>query len=703
MKQIITLLALCLCCTSLFAQEERTLSADSLLTADGKMDSQLDSLFRTLPEVLIKGERPIVKVSQGKLVYDLPRLIRDLPVDNAYDAIKELPGVTEMNGALSLAGKGVTVILNGQVTTLSAEQLHALLQSIPASRIANAEVMYNAPARYQVRGALINITLTQADSRVRTLQGELFGKYAQKHYAGFTERASLLYSHGKLSADLLYSHNHGKGYMLTDKEALHTLSDGTVHPVNSHEMQRSTGVHTHNFRLGADYTFAENHRLSLVYTGNYSTSRGLSTTTGTWQSLNSRNNSDWLHNGRLDYQAPFGLKAGAELTYYHTPSDQLLESTMDDESLSFTTHESQRINAWKFYLSQEHTLKHGWGLNYGVIYRTTTDHSYQTYTDAPGNGISLPDDMSSRRHEQTLNIYAGFNKSFGKLSVDASLAAERYKTPAWNQWDWYPVFNLTYMPAAGRIWQLSLNSDKSYPDYWSVQNNISYMSGYSEIQGNPLLKPSLSYNIALTHVLKSKYVFNVWFQHTKDYFVQTLYQSPDRLVEIYKNLNFNYAEQAGVQASIPFTAGSWLNSRLTLTGVWQHERDDDFWDIPFNRAIFWGMANLTNTITLSTKPDLRLTLSGMIRSLAHQGIYDLPASGNVDIGLRYAFAKGNAIVNLYCNDLFETSQIDPRIRFRTQNVTNNYSCFREFGVSLTWKFGGYKEKQREEVDRSRFK
>lgn len=66
----------------------------------------------------------------------------------------------------------------------------------------------------------------------------------------------------------------------------------------------------------------------------------------------------------------------------------------------------------------------------------------------------------------------------------------------------------------------------------------------------------------------------------KDYSTQTLYQSSERLVEIYKHLNFNYQQQAGVQASIPFDIKQWLNSRLTLIGVWHHEKDDDFWDIP---------------------------------------------------------------------------------------------------------------------------
>ncbi len=46
-----------------------------------------------------------------------------------------------------LGGQEVTVVINGKVTTLSAEQLDALLKSIPVSRIEKAEVMYSAPAR----------------------------------------------------------------------------------------------------------------------------------------------------------------------------------------------------------------------------------------------------------------------------------------------------------------------------------------------------------------------------------------------------------------------------------------------------------------------------------------------------------------------------------------------------------------------------
>ena len=693
MRQLILIAGLAAFVAKLPAQER----ADSLLTGD----VQADSLFQALPEVMVEGERPVVKALPGRLEYDLPRMIAQKPIDNVYDALKELPGVVEMNGGLTLGARGVTVVLDGKVTNMSAGQLYSLLKSMPASRIERVEVMYNAPARYQVRGALINVRLRHRIGDPGSVQGEAFAKYDQRHEASFEERASLLYNGGKLSADFLYSHAHGESYHTTDKEARHWQeAEGEAYSVRNHERGHGRN-HTHTFRLGAGYRFAENHSLDFVYNGSYDTSHYNQYTTGTQTATTLGNQESWLHNGRLDYQAPFGLKAGAEFTWYHAPGSQRLVSEMDGTSMDFYTEDAQRINAWKFYVSQEHQLKHGWGLNYGVVYSTSVDNSYQRYSGNEG----LPSDMDSRRREQTLNVYAGFSKSFGEdLSVDFSLAAERYRTPAWDEWSWYPNLTATYKPSASHIVQLSFSSDKRYPGYWAVQDAVSYLGGgYSEVQGNPLLKPSKDYDVRLVYVLKSKYIFSAWFSHTEDYATQTLYQSPERLVEIYRYLNFDFQRQAGIQASLPFKIKKWLDSRLTLIGVWMREKDNDFYDMPFDRRICYGMAVWNNTVMLSTRPDLRLTLNGFVRSKAHQGTYDLPASGNVDIALRYAFAGKNCILSAWCKDIFETAGIDPYIRLARQWVTNDYSCYRSVGLSFTWKFGGYQEKRREAVDTSRFK
>lgn len=684
----------------------KTLSADSLVTGDAR----IDSLYRNLPEVMIVGERPVVKASAGKLEYDMPRMIQNRPIDNVYEALKELPGVTEQDGKLTLGMQGVTVVLDGKVTNMSTEQLYALLKSMPADRIERVEVMYNAPARYQVRGAMLNVQLRHRIGDPGVLQGELYGKYNQEHEASFEERTSLLYNGNKFSADFLYAHTHGNSFSTTDKEARHwQQTDNSTHLIQNYEVMRDRS-HDHNFRLGTDYQPAENHTLSFAYNGTYTTSHTRQHTTGTQTAESLTDQTSWLHNGRLDYQTPIGLKAGLEFTWYNAPDKQWLHSRMEEQQLDFYTEAGQRINAWKFFLAQEHTVKNGWGLNYGTVYTTTIDNSFQTYYDneekeTTPDKSALPDNIKSRRREQTLNIYAGFSKSFGqKLMTDFSLAIERYKTPVWDEWDVYPVLNLTFLPADGHILQLNFSSDKSYPGYWAVQDVVSYLGGgYSEIQGNPLLKPAIDYTTSLSYILKSKYVFTTWFTHTKDRTLQTLYQSPDELLELYKYQNFDFEQQAGLQASIPFKIGKWYNSRLTLIGLWMRQKDSDFYDLPFDRNRLLGIAMLNNTFTLSRKPDLSLTVDGRLQGRAIQGIYDIPTCGNLSATLRYSFMNGNAILTAWCRDIFQTSMPCPQIRYDRQWVTNNYSSFRSVGLSFTWKFGGYKEKKREKVDTSRFK
>lgn len=690
-------------------QQQTKFSSDSVkITHTDSLDclntAYTDSLYRELPEVMITGERPLAKTEQGKLVYDLPRIVSNLPVDNALDALKNLPGVVDMNGGLTLAGQGVTIIMNGKMTTLSPEQLNDLLKTIPVSRIEKAEVMYSAPARYQVRGAVINLILKSGGGQAPSLQGELYTAFKQKHYESLSERASLLYSGRKFSADLLYSYSYGRDLRHTDKEAIHTLSDGSVYPMNMQEVVK-TRNNNHQVRMGMDYTFAENNQLSLVYTTVFSNSAHRGAFTGAENSTTDSHSESQLHNTKFDYRTPFGLKAGAEFTYYHSPSSQLLNSTLANETMNFLSRDKQQINLWRFYAGQEHKLGKDWGLNYGLAYTTTLDNSNQMYFD-PGTNTLLPDNnMESRRREQTLNFYAGLNKNFGeKLSADVSLSAEQYHTPIWNEWSFYPVANLTYTPAIGHIVQFSLSSDKEYPEYWSMQNSISYMGAYSEIQGNPLLKPATNYETAFSYILKGKYVLSAYYSYTKDKELQTLYQSPDRLVEIYKFFNFDFSEQAGLVMVIPFKIKNWFDSRVTAIGMHYHQKDSDFWNIPFDRKLYTFVLTMNSTFTLSSKPDLKFTLSGFYQNKAIQGIFDLPRSGYLNSALRYTFAKGKAQLTLKCDDIFNTSTISTRVRFGQQNVANNYrQMAREFGVAFSYKFGGYKEKKREEVDTSRFK
>ena len=661
-------------------------------------DEKLDSLYYSLPEAMVTGDKPIVKADKGKLIYDLPHIIKDLPVDNVFDAIKELPGVTERDGSFTLAGRGVKVVIDGKVTNMSSEQLNTLLKSIPASSIANAEVMYSAPARYQVRGAMINITLKKADDSIAPVVGEVGGKWQYDNRHAFQERASLIVNKGKFSGDILYSHTHGKSFSETGSEAHHSLNDGTVHEIIDASTSESRS-YRHNWRVGADYNIGQKHSLSGVYTGSYAKGTGVYTTTGFHNAVNNALSVNQMHNGRIDYNTPFGLSAGAEFTSYKAPIIQALNNP--DGSNILTADDNQHITRWKAFVSQEHNTKSGWGINYGVNFNMAKDDSWQKYT---GTG-ELPGDMSAVQRENILNIYAGFNKSFGdKLMMDVSLAGERYESEVWKKWDIYPNAVLLYTPNKDNLFQLVVNGNRDYPEYWAVKSATNISSGgYSEIIGNPDLSPASSWFAQFIYLFKNKYMLAAWFGHTDDYFVQTQYLDPNRLKSIFKWVNFDYQQTAGLQLAIPFKAGQWLDSRLTVTGQYQHEKDSDFYDMSFDRHKVYLYVILNNSFTISRKPHLIMNVNGSYNTAAIQGLYDLPQSGNLDMSLTWRFLKEKANLTVGCYDVLETQGISPYMNYGKQVVYNHYPSYREFKLTFSYRFGAYKDKERKEVDTSRFR
>jgi hypothetical protein len=691
---------LLLACIAISAARVAAQNPDSLSVAAA------DSLFLKLSEATVVGEIPVVKVDKGALVYDVQRILEKTPADNAFEAIGKLPGVTPQGDGFAVAGRRATVVIDGKVSTLSADQVNALLKSTPVSRIAKAEVIPNATAKYQVRGALINIVLNHDSEDRGKLQGEIYGRYVNQYNGSGQGRGSLQYAKGKFSTDLTYTYEYEQTHNDNTMKARHRLSDGSVHDIDEEKLV-DDWERNHQVRWGADYFFSEKHRASLVYNGSISEKGTDISTTGTQVSTARLGKDRQLHNFRADYKAPFGLSLGAEYTHYNAPSDQLLKSTFEGVGSHYRTEDRQTIDRWKVFAAQEHSLENSWELNYGANLEWARDKSFQWYYDPVTGGkinVGGDDGFISKLNEQSQNVYAGFSKSFSeKWMMNGSLAVEHFKNAAWNDWSVYPTLNVTWLPTAGHIVQLGLSSDKGYPDYWSLQSTTTHSDAYTEIVGNPSLRPSKEYQAALSYILKSKYVFSAYFSHIKDYFIQLLYQNPDRLVQTYRTLNEDFMQQGGIQASIPFNVGEWWTGRTTLIGTWQREKDSDFYDIPFDRDIVFGMAVMNNTFTLSKKHGLKLLVNGMIRSKGIQGNYDLPASGNLDVQLRWGFAEGRGLINIFCNDIFQTSMISPLIDYGGQYMKSGYECYRQAGVSLTWKFGGYTEKKREGLDTGRFR
>ncbi len=653
----------------------------------------------TVDEVTVKGYRPIVKVEEGKLSYDLTQLSEKTTATNVYEALSYLPGVDEDDGALTLAGGGTaTVIINGKPSTMTSEQLETLLRSMPVERIASAEVMYSTPPQYGVRGASINLVLTK--SRDHSYSGQVKSNYSHLRQGSYGVGGSFMVSTPKWSADAMYSYDDFYSPQVLDLSTIHTV-DGEVRNIEQYEDVYGT-ARQHTLRAAFDYTPTEKRSLSIVYNGTLTPSSStVSDSKGTYvESISDKSGDSYLHNVALRYRTESGFDIGADYTSYKNSNSGSLENIYSDESTSsFNVDSGQEIERLNLYADMAHALESGWALSYGAKASWAEDVDYQSYSALAGSIETVNTD--SKLTESSAELYGGFSKNLSRGSFSASLTGEYYNLEGDERWSLYPQANFTWMLEGGNIFQANLSSDKTYPSYWMLQDAISYVDGYTEIHGNPYLSPMRTYSAQAIYILKQRYVFVLFGTQTNDYFVQNAYLSPDRFSLIYKNTNFDYTRQYGVNAVVPFSAGEWLSSKLTLTGVRMEQKSSDFFGSSFDRATWFGIAMLDNTFNIGES--LSLELNGYCHTPSIQGLFDLESAWGLDAGLKWSILDKKLNLTAKCSDIFESKM--PRITqdFEGQHLsfyTGGYS--RRFSLNLSYTFGGYTTKERKAVDSSRF-
>ncbi len=656
-----------------------------------------------LGEIVIKGEHPQVKVQDGALQYDISRIAENKTVSNAYETLLHLPGVNEQNGDLSLIGTNdLTVLLNGKPTTMSTEQLSTLLKNTPASKVDKAEVIYNAPARYHVRGAVINLVMKKSTPDNR-LQGEINTTYSQKYYANASGGISLSYSAKKFSSDFLYSYNYNKPKSGLDLYSSHLIKNETY--TIKQKNRGNTKLSNHNIRFGLNYDFSSDNKLTLTYTGEYTPSkRSTQSSFGTLsESIILGKSEESMSNLNLDYSTAFGLNTGIDYTYYSSPTNQIFkDKNTENETIPFVANSNQTINRWKAYINQNHILPNNLSINYGGNVMYVNNDSHQIY-DSEYEGDMSDSNSESYIKEYTYNLYGGIEKKWGNFSLSLSIAGEYYKIKNKGDWSLYPTGQLTYMKSPRHIFQLSFASNKSYPGYWQWQDNVSYLNDYTEIHGNPFLKPAKKYATRFNYIMKSKYVFSLYYNEIKDHFIQLPYQSPDKLVLVYQTQNINTKRELGITAVVPFNIGEFSNSNLTIDGSYNRENTNNFHDLSFDKKKWRVFARIDNTINVSSSPDIKLEIAGMYMSPLIQGVYDMTEMWQIDTGVKWTFAGKNAELRLKGVDLFNKFIPNMKVHYDTQNldvypVRDNRAII----LSFSYKFGSYKKKSNKDIDTSRF-
>ena len=680
-----------------------------------------------LAEITVKGERPQVKLEGGKLTYDVPQLMKDKTATNAFEIIKDLPGLIERNDNLELVGASrLNIILNGQLTTMSADQLIQLLKTMPASRVEKAEVMYNAPAKYNVKGALLNVVLSKNESETPSWQGETGVDYTQYRHAGGDAHVNLLYTNKGFSIDFLLNGNKRRDVMGEDMWARHTLNSGMTE-ISQHN-RALVHVNRGTVRLGMDYTFANEDKLSLAYylkgdkvlsdrdafTSYLDLSKPENKSEST--SLVRDDGHSAIHNIRLQYDGHAGISAGADFTRYHSPSVLDYQDTNGSRT-DMINNTRQDVSRWSVFLNKTHSFASGWGLNYGVHGGYASSKNYSEYLYDQGAGYEMDEEAleDNTQKEYIVDIFAEVSKSFGeRFSATVGLKGEYFKSDyassrenmnLWNEGALFPTVSLSYTFSPRHILQIDISSDKTYPGYWQVSPQVTPLNSYSEVAGNPLLKPYRTYEGQMVYIFRQKYMLVAFCEYTPDYFAQLPYQSDTELKTVFRFENMDYSLEAGLAVILPFNVGRFWNSRITLRGWRMQEKNDNFHGISYNREAYLGLAHMSNTFNLCDKPNLKMTIDGQyVTPGAIQGIYDLGSMYEISAGLKWTFLNDRASLTLKGDDIFASSiprtiKINQGNQWSRMRKLNDERCLK---LSFVWKFGGYKEREHDSIDTSRF-
>lgn len=119
---------------------------------------------RTLDEVTVSAQRPLVKVDIDKLVYSLEE-DPEAKVSNTLDMLRKVPMVTvDGDDNIQLKGNGnFKIYMNGRPSGLLGSDPSAVLKSLPASSVKDIEVITDPGARYDAEGVsgIINIIMVK--------------------------------------------------------------------------------------------------------------------------------------------------------------------------------------------------------------------------------------------------------------------------------------------------------------------------------------------------------------------------------------------------------------------------------------------------------------------------------------------------------------------------------------------------------------
>lgn len=676
---------------------------------------RLKEKTNTLGEVVISARTPFLKVKDDVFTYNMAHIQHRRAVLNAYESLREIPGVIEDSKQLLLAGSSeLKIIVDGQQSSLSAEQMLAMLKNIPASKVKEIEVMYDAPSRYNTRGAVINIKLKEKTDNSHLFAGEIMMDYTQSYYASASPNVSLSLAKKKFRMDIIGNLRKGKTWNSSTAYTRHA-TEGNINEIDEKTVSRGNYT-SFNSRIGANYKFnsQSNMTFSYYYQGvkdiTANTSNTFYNSNSEIKSRNVNHDNNHLHNLNLQYTFR-DMNAGMDYIHFHNPTTIDYQDNSPEEQNELKDLSLQDVDKYSFFINHALPVGSHFHLSYGTNLKYNLSESNIDYYYAEGDNYieNKENGLHSKQKETDLSLFAEVKYKVGKhWSVRGALKSNYFKSEyddgetkrkLWDDFILYPNFSLSYAHNSSNNFQLSFSTNRRYPSYWAVNPQTTNLSSYTSIAGNPELKPSRTFSGRFIYTYRQKYTLMGTVQYSPDFFTQIPHMTEDRLKMIYRYENFDYRLQSGLMLLVPVQWGQKADTRLTFVGSRTEEKIARFYGSSFDNIFYDAYISANNSLKLAARWLLQMDIN--YRSPSRQGVYKLGYTLGGSVRLKWDVTDATCVTLRYDN-LFRRQMPRPmEISYGQQYRSIRNEEKSEFGISLIWNIGGFKNKRYNTVDTQR--
>jgi hypothetical protein len=629
---------------------------------------------------------------------------------NAYDVLKNAPGIMEQNDALNFRGKSINVLINGRPSNLSGEELKNMLTNMQASGIEKIEILPNPSAKYDAAGgSVVNIVLAK---------NKLFGTNyvltttigTGKNLRGST---GLDINHRAKNINVFggYNYTHNQQYFKTSSTRY--LSNGAINADEYDVRERNN----HAYKLGVDYDINKHSSFGALINGyiNYRNRDVTNTSVLHYAGNITDSASKVFTNGKaiiknpsvnLYYKTTLDT-TGKELTinadylnYNKSWYDDFTNRYYDNKGMEYITpdylNDNSPINVNIYALTVDYvmpTKKAQWEAGLKTNY-TITDNDI-VWQNNTGTGWVV--DAGKTNHfiykENVNAAYLNYIRTIKKWNVEAGLRVEQTNTfgnsVTANQVDknsyvdFFPNISLGYTKNDDNVFGLSYRKSISRFGFNVVNPFIIYQNRYAYSQGNPNIKPEIYHSAGFSYTYKQAYSFAVDYAHG----VKTLgevYLSGPSNITISSYANYNTSDILYFSFSVnKDIAKNWMVSFNPMYGYISLNNATENISAGPAKKLWIGQVQCSNNFTF--KKGWGAELSLMYISPFQYGSYTTKTTFNTDLGISKTIMKKKASLKLGITDIFNTLNYNKELNYAGVITSVKYKPETRF-INLTFKY-----------------